>query len=546
MGLGVREGVMATGLSKFMPISSAVLAAIFARVTFILSELIFIVISFILVKLKNKTILKIENFILNNKIEVFLVLSVIVYILYFTIVSFLRFDNFYTGRFDLGNMDQTVWNTSLGRIFQMTDPDGTNIISRLSFHADFILILFAPFYWFLPDPRLLLFTQTFIVGFGAFFVFLLAKDVLKNKSISFVLAISYLLNPALEYANLYDFHAVTLATTFLLGAFYFLRLKKYILFILFAILSALTKENVWLTVSFFGIYIIMQTFYSFFKTKTRAMQITKRQIFGILIFITSIAIFCYLVFNIIPLNRGGDHFAFNYYSDFGNSPSDILKNAVFTPQKTLGLLIQKERLDYLLQIFSPVGFLPILSLSTLFFAFPDLMINLLSNNSQLHQIYFQYTSIITPFLFIATIFAVRNIKRVIPSIPNWMFIAYLALFAIYSAHALGPLPGAKNPNLDMIVKPRQNKEVINSVLSRIEEKDTVAATNNLGSHLSRRQEIFTIPIGMDKAEVLAFLLNDPFAQPSPLAQKKMVEDYKKNKAYKIIYEKDDFIVFQKL
>jgi uncharacterized membrane protein len=51
-----------------------------------------------------------------------------------------------------------------------------------------------------------------------------------------------------------DFHAVALSTTFLLFAFWYMEKKKYGKFIFFAILSALGKEQVWLTIAMMGLY----------------------------------------------------------------------------------------------------------------------------------------------------------------------------------------------------------------------------------------------------------------------------------------------------
>ena len=149
-----------------------------------------------------------QDFIAAHKQETILFLAIISYILYFAVVSFLRHSNFYTGRFDLGNMYQTVWNTLHGRFFQLTDPDGTNIISRLGIHADFILILLAPFYAIWSDPKMLLLIQTIVLAMGAIFIYGIGKDLFKNKNLSLVFSLAFLLNPSLNYTNLYDFHAL--------------------------------------------------------------------------------------------------------------------------------------------------------------------------------------------------------------------------------------------------------------------------------------------------------------------------------------------------
>src|SRR3989344_7353207 len=115
------------------------------------------------------------------KYELVLALLISIYISYFTTASFQRYDNFYTGRYDLGNMDQTVWNTINGRIFQTSNESGS-IISRLSAHADFMLILLSPFYLLWSHPKMLLLIQTIVLALGAVFVYLIAEKILKNKS----------------------------------------------------------------------------------------------------------------------------------------------------------------------------------------------------------------------------------------------------------------------------------------------------------------------------------------------------------------------------
>ncbi len=552
MGLGVREGAMTYGLSKIMSLTSAGFAAIFARVTIIVGELIFLGFAYLWHNTKNKKILQMEQWIGKHKYEVTLAALIVIYITYFTVASIQRHVNFYTGRFDLGNMTQTVWNTAHGRIFLLTNPDGTEVTSRLAFHADYILVLLAPLYALWPNPRLLLIVQTVVIALGAVFVYLLAKKILRNKFVSIALAAAYLLNPGIQHTNLYDFHAVTLATTFLLGAFYFLIEKRWMWFLVFGILAALTKEQVWIILAIFGMFIIFSSIRddhserNQFKPGLIGYILSHKNLYGLLVFLVSAGVFYYLIWYAIPQSRGGSHFALSYYSDFGDKPSSIIKAIFFSPQKTIGTLLQLHRLLYLQQLLLPLGFLSIFGPLYLVFIGPELLISLLSNNSQLHQIYYQYSATITPFLFISAIFGVKNIKKVFPKISLALVGILVVCASLYSAYDYGPLPGAKNPNINMFIKLQPNRTIMNKVLRNIPKNYSVAATNNLGSHLSNREKIFTIPIGIDKADVIAFLLDDPFAQPSPAAQRKMVENLKQNKNYFVLFEKDNFVVFQKI
>mgnify|MGYP001572747400 CR=1 FL=1 len=471
--------------------------------------------------MKNKLSFKIDSLLKKNWQLLTLIICVGIYIAYFTIASFLRYDNFYTGRFDLGNMDQTVWNTINGRIFQTSEDNGS-IISRLSAHADFMLVLLSPFYLLWPHPKTLLLIQTVVLALGAIFVFLIAKNVLKNINMALIFGFLFLMNPLLQFTNLYDFHAVTLATTLLLASFYFLIKQKYFLLVIFLILSGITKEQVWVITSLFGFPLL-------FKTGI------KLKLLGAAIIFLSIAIFVYLLWHAIPQNLGREHFALAYYSDFGNSPTEIIKTVFLSPQKIISTIFEGNRLDYLKQIFIPLGFFSIISPVYLIFSIPDLLINLLSNNSQLHQIYYQYTATITPFIFISAIFALKKFLKWFPKIPRFYIAIYLLIFSFFSAYSFGPLFFAKKPNIDMFTKPQPNKEIIENFLSRISEKYSVAATNNLGSHLSHRRMIYTIPIGIGKADFVVFLGGE----------RKMVNSMKSDKNYVEIFRKDDFVVFKK-
>jgi len=543
MGLGVREGIMTLYLSRFMAVSSAGLVSIFSRIVLIASEITFLLLVLAWNKIKNSFLIKMENFISGHKYELCLGLFVSIYILYFTVASFLRYNNFFTGRFDLGNMDQAVWNTIHGRIFQITDPNGTNIISRLAFHADFILILISPLYLIWSNPEMLLLLQSVVLGIGAIFVFVIAKDILKNKSLSLAFAASYLLNPALQHSNLYDFHPVVLGTTLLLATFYFFLKKRYLIFLVFAILAGSTKEEIWAIISIFGLAITIRSFITnkFKLNKENAFEI----IFGIVIFIT--AAFCgyFLIVKLIPLIKGGDHFALSYYSDFGTSASGILTNILFSPLKTIATILQPARLLYVFQLLAPLGFLSLLNPLVLIFAFPDLAINLLSNNSQLHEVYYQYTAAITPFLLISAIYSVNFLIRRFPKITTDLIIIYLLTASLLCGYAFGPLPGAIHSNIDMFKKQLSYSGIIDNFISQIPTRYSIAATNNIGSHLSRRQKIFTIPVGIDKADVILFLLNDPYAQPSLKAQKEMAAGMAKDKNYIQVFKLGDFVVFEK-
>ncbi len=529
MGLGVREGIMTIGLSKYISLADSALGSIIARILQTIAEVIFLLICIIWQKIPTKKIQSVETFVLQKRHEIFLIFLTTCYISYFTLASFLRYINFFTGRFDLGNMDQTVWNTIHGRIFQLTNPDGTNIITRLAFHADFMLVLLSPFYLLWQDPRMLLLLQTIAIGIGALLVFAIAHNTLKNKSLSLAFAASYLLYPTLQYANLFDFHPVTIAIPFILGAWYFVQKNKLWWAAFFIIIAATTKEEVWVVAGLFGLYFL------FWK---------KKYLLGSMLSIFSFSIFYYLFFKAIPQAHGGDHFALSYYSDFGSTPGGVIKNIFLTPFKTLGVLFGKGQLFYLTALFGPVIFLPLFALPFLIFAGPDLAISLLSQNAQLHSIYYHYGAIPTPFIFIASIYGFAFLYKRVKYFSK-IGACIILIPAIVFAYLFGPLPGAYHMSGSMFTDQLPYATLIDNFLSSIPRRYSVAATNNVGSHLSHRQKIYTIPVGLKEADIVVFLLDDSFAQPSLLQQRQMAKDLDTDPAYVKLFSYKDFVVYKK-
>ncbi|MBP6882123.1 MAG: DUF2079 domain-containing protein [Candidatus Levybacteria bacterium] len=490
-GLGVREGVLTIFLGNLMTVPLAAFASLFCRLVLIICEVIFIGISYAFHKIRTGKFNYIIQYSMDHAHVMILSLSYVMFSWYFSVVSFLRFENFYTGRFDLGNMAQTVWNSSHGRIFEFINPNGMETVSRLAFHADVILVAFAPLYLIWEDPRLLLLLQVVIVGAGAFFVYAIATHFLKDKTLSLIISALYLLNPSVQRSIIYDFHAVTLATTFVLGAMYFIFKKRYGHFVIFAVLAGLCKEQVWAVTGLMGIYIAV---------------VQRQWKVGTGTFLISLFIAISLIWYIIPHAAGGmQHFALEYYSsskDESSSPSDLIKKFISSPKETFELITQESRVIYFQKLLEPLGYLPLLAPIFLIFALPDLTINILSAKSELYQIYYQYTAIITPFLFIALTTGLAWLLKKFTRIPKLFVICYLLFVGLYGAYQYGPLPGAKEPNTDMFTKQYQHKNELNKLLDSIPVTASVSTTNSIGSHLSHRRFLYNVPFAMESADIV--------------------------------------------
>ncbi|MEK7522425.1 MAG: DUF2079 domain-containing protein, partial [Patescibacteria group bacterium] len=186
----------------------------------------------------------------NFKFQILLWFSILTFIVLFSYLSIKRYQTHNSYYYDLGIMNQVVYNTSQGRFLEMTNQDLKKNVSRLAIHFDPILAVFAPFYKIYEGPEVLLIGQAVILGLGALAVFLISQKVLKKNLISLIFSLTYLFYFAIQRAVLFDFHAVTLATTFFLFALYFNLVKKNNWYYVFIFLSLLTKEHIGLVVFF--------------------------------------------------------------------------------------------------------------------------------------------------------------------------------------------------------------------------------------------------------------------------------------------------------
>ena len=127
--------------------------------------------------------------------QVLLFIAVLSYGVVFAHFTVQKHNLFHTNAWDLGIFNQALYNTLYsGRPLYYTvelflNPSG----NYFAVHLSPILFLVLPFYAILPLPTTLLVLKSFILAFGAFPLYLLAKKVLKSDRTAFMLALVYLL-----------------------------------------------------------------------------------------------------------------------------------------------------------------------------------------------------------------------------------------------------------------------------------------------------------------------------------------------------------------
>lgn len=478
-----------------------------------------------------------------HKYQIILWTFVVVYIIYFSYLSILRYKTLYASYFDLGIMNQTVYNTQAAiskrdptRILEMTDTDGMDQIKRMAIHSDIILVLLAPFYFIFAGPETLLVIQTIIVALGAVFIFGITTELLtKSKQKQFaglIFALAYLLYPPVERANLFDFHAVVLATTFLLGMFYFWLRRRYKLSLLFFLLGIFSKEQVAITTMLFGVYSL------FSGRKQKGNKIYSLSIVG-----ASLVWFVLSVFFLIPTFRGHHHFALERYSDFGDSPIRIIIGILKSPYSIVKHITQIESLRYFFFLFSPLGFLSLLSPPLIFVATPELAINILSNNTNMRNIFFHYTAVITPFIFIAAIYGARKMG----SRGLFLISLYVLSWSLILSYFKGPLPYSREREIHPFIYPQKEANQVAFWAKTLKDENLrISSTGQLAPFFTARRFFYNFSKFYYRADYVILRTSEVYDYPEKNELIPVYEQLKKDDRYEIIYKNGQLEVYKRV
>jgi uncharacterized membrane protein len=162
-------------------------------------------------------------------------------------------------------------------------------------------------------------------------------------------------------------------------------------------------------------------------------------------------------------------------------------------------------------------------------------ISLLSDNQNLRSYQYHYGAIVVPFVFISTMHSVNYIKKRVKTPHVEKFLFYYILFsAIITAYFYSPIPGMKDA--DYRPYTIQNTNEINRYLSLIPPRSSVSASNNIGAHLSHRENVYVIPYAINSADFIVLF-----------GEKKSVVNSVQHLRYDTLVQdtKNNFYIFKK-
>ncbi|MDQ3701849.1 MAG: DUF2079 domain-containing protein [Chloroflexota bacterium] len=425
-----------------------------------------------------------------------------------------RHHNLETQALDMGYADQVTWNLLHGRPFRFTVfrgqvgaelgrplafGPGADRDSLLAYHVELLYLPISLLYLIHAGPETLIVLLTGVLAAGALPAYWLAHRQLRHRGAALVFGAAYLLSPAIQAANLSDFHAVSLTGSLLLFALYFLLEQRYRSFVIPAAICVAAKEEVGIVVGLMGLY-------AWWAHGQRRLGLA---VAGLSF--TWVAL-CFLV--IMPHFNGGAPSLFTArYVDAVRHvrafPASLLAGTPIPP-------LPEYTRRYVVHLRGGTGFLALLAPAPLALAAPIVAINGLSSSTWQHGGGAHYSAEIVPAVLLAAIIGTRRLATWLgprlalppPRVAGGIAVVVLAA-AVAETHRHGILWPASRASWPA---PTERMARLRPLLARIPPGAAVSAQSNVFPHLSTRETIYVFPT-VDDAE---YVLIDVAGTSGPL------------------------------
>ena len=317
---------------------------------------------------------------------VVVLLAVLGYVAYFGYYTYCFYYSLRSG-YDLGIYDSLLWNMLHGGSFYKTPPWEGPGRCHFGNHAEFFAYVLLPFYAIRQNGGTLLILQSLFLGSAAIPLYKLARRHIEPWP-ACLLALCYLLYPALHGENLFEFHFLPFGPFLLWWAWYFLEIRRDGWAALFVLFTLACREDVSSWVAVLGAYFL------FTGRRPKA---------GLVLALVG-SVWCFaLKFKLMPMVGGGESFTM-IYKDLVPPGSKSFAGVVMTvlgnPGYTTLTLAEMSKLIYMLQILLPLGFLPFRRPIWAILCIPGFFFSVLSTQySPLISINFQYSAHWIAFLF---------------------------------------------------------------------------------------------------------------------------------------------------
>ena len=392
-----------------------------------------------------------------------------------------RVYSFSTPTFDFGIFSQMFYHMKeTGLPITTLERDGA--LSHFRVHMSPIYYLMLPFYLLFPTPAALQVLQAAVLASCVIPLWKIAKRRGLSDITRMFLCADLLLYPAFSGGTSYDLHENCFLTPLILWLFYGIETGNTALITVSALLTLTVKEDAAVYTAVIALWLIITSL-------LRGGRKRKNWTTGIALFVVSLIWFLGVTGYLAAIGDGVMTYRYsNFMYDGSSSLFTIIKSVILNPMKALYECMDPDKLSFLGMTMLPLLGLPLLTrrYERCLLLIPYILVNLMSDYTYQHNIFFQYTFGSTACLFYLTIVNLADFKARLRHV-------LVPVTAVIAAVFFGSVIVPKAVSYPLrCIQSAESFQELRDTLSIIPDTASVSASTFYTTFLSQREILYDI------------------------------------------------------
>lgn len=328
------------------------------------------------------------------------------FFLFVSVWTVSRVYSFSTPTYDFGIFSQMFYNMKESGL-PMTTVERDGLLSHFAVHVSPIYYLMLPFYLLVPTPAALQVLQAAVITSAVLPLWKIGKYHGLTDAQKILVCALLLLYPAYSGGTSYDIHENCFLAPLILWLFYGIDIKNAAVTAIAAALTLTVKEDA-------AVYVAVIALWLTFKTVLRFSQIDiQNLITGLALLAVSIGWFFLVTGYLAKSGDGVMTYRYqNFMYDGSSSLITVIKSVILNPMKAVYECVDTEKLSFIAITLLPLMGLPLLTrrYERYILLIPYILVNLMSDYSYQHDIFYQYTFGSNAFLIYLTVINLADLK----------------------------------------------------------------------------------------------------------------------------------------
>lgn len=402
-----------------------------------------------------------------NRYDIIVIIASVIFAIFFSLMSLYRLSVF-DPQYDTALFNQIFWNTlHSGELLTNSFEGG----SHFGVHFSPILVLVLPFYYLSSSATTLFVIKSVLITLGVVPIYLCAREFVGEKN-AWMVALIYFLYPCVQGLGYCDFYEVSFLPFFGGMTLWAYLTKRNNLMLACGCFCLLIKEDV-------SLFILMLGIVGLYLNRSKTLKENLHFILLIILSLFVLFLFFFIIIPAFPIEN--PVITVHNIDQYTNISSNLSEHNI-------------NRLNYLLQLFLPLLFIPFAGLSVLVIGVPSFLEILLSPNQEYYYIGQHYSSLIIPVVFMAFIIGVTRIssdKRKQGLVTQRNILILVLVCSLVATLLWSPvIPPLQYAAHGGHIPTWQHSPVLHQVIDIIPADISVAAPMNILPFLTNRHDVY--------------------------------------------------------